>query len=106
MIASGRTARCFRTLLAGLLVTATGSSAASPPSTDPGFAEDVRDVLFFHESRPILLRLHVTVDGKPYATRWNAVLGAGFAFSTETAMASSSRKKPLSHRQRKRCIIC
>lgn len=43
-------------------------------AADPGSIEDVQDVLFFHESRPVLLRLHILVDGKPYPARWNEYL--------------------------------
>jgi Ca2+-binding EF-hand superfamily protein len=40
----------------------------------------VQDVLFFSDSRPVLIRLHLQVDGKPYATRWNEYLTRWFHF--------------------------
>jgi hypothetical protein len=48
--------------------------------TDPGAAEDVQDVLFFSDSRPVLIRLHLFVDGKPHSARWTAYLTRWFRF--------------------------
>jgi Ca2+-binding EF-hand superfamily protein len=48
--------------------------------TDPGAAEDVQDVLFFSESQPVLIRLHLFVDGKPHSARWTAYLTRWFRF--------------------------
>ncbi len=77
----GRVWRLFAGLLAGLLVVVSaGRSAEAPTAADPGFAEDVQDVLFFSETRPVLIRLHVLVDGKPYATRWTEYLTRWFRF--------------------------
>lgn len=45
------------------------SSSAFCREIDPGAVEDVQDVLFFHDSRPVLIRLDVLVDGKPYPAR-------------------------------------
>jgi Ca2+-binding EF-hand superfamily protein len=47
---------------------------------DPSAAADVQDVVFFSESRPILFRLHLQVDGKPYVARWEEYLGKLFAY--------------------------
>jgi Ca2+-binding EF-hand superfamily protein len=52
----------------------------SSSAADPGSAEDVQDVLFFHESRPVLIRLHILMDGKPYPTRWQEYLTRWFRF--------------------------
>lgn len=68
-------------LLAGLLWAApAGNAAQSPNRADPGFVEDVQDVLFFHDTRPVLIRLHILVDGKPYPVRWNEYLTRWFRF--------------------------
>ena len=67
-------------LLAGLILSVSGRGADAPKRDDPGFAEDVQDVLFFNEDRPVLIRLHVHVDGKPYATRWTEYLTRWFRF--------------------------
>jgi Ca2+-binding EF-hand superfamily protein len=48
--------------------------------TQAAVADDVQDFLFFTDHRPVLLRLHLTVDGKPYSARWNAFLRKLFAF--------------------------
>ncbi|HZV04836.1 MAG TPA: hypothetical protein VE999_07115 [Gemmataceae bacterium] len=37
-------------------------------------------MLFFHESRPVLIRLHILVDGKPYPERWKEYLTRWFHF--------------------------
>jgi hypothetical protein len=48
------------------------------PRFDPGSAADVQDVLFFGKTRPILVRLHILVDGKPYSTGWDTFLARLF----------------------------
>jgi Ca2+-binding EF-hand superfamily protein len=55
-------------------------AAASQPPEDPAAAAAVQDVVFFSEARPILFRLHLQVDGKPYAASWEAYLRKLFAF--------------------------
>jgi Ca2+-binding EF-hand superfamily protein len=56
------------------------SSSAFAKGADPGSAEDVQDLLFFHDSRPVLIRLHLFVDGKPYPVRWTEYLTRWFRF--------------------------
>jgi Ca2+-binding EF-hand superfamily protein len=56
------------------------SSSAFGAGADPGSGADVQDLLFFHESRPVLIRLHILVDGKPYPARWNEYLTRWFRF--------------------------
>jgi Ca2+-binding EF-hand superfamily protein len=51
-----------------------------PTPTVAAVADDVQDLLFFTDKRPVLFRLHLTVDGKPYAARWEAFLTKLFAF--------------------------
>jgi Ca2+-binding EF-hand superfamily protein len=73
-------------LLASLLATASiARSAETSARPDPGSAEDVQDVLFFSDSRPMLIRLHILVDGKPYATRWIEYLTRWFRFLDRNA---------------------
>jgi Ca2+-binding EF-hand superfamily protein len=60
-----RTSLAPLTLL--LLVAATPGAEAP---VDPSQADDVQDVLYFAESRPVLLRLHLTVDGRPHTAPW------------------------------------
>jgi Ca2+-binding EF-hand superfamily protein len=54
--------------------------AEAPKRPDPGAAEDVQDVLFFGDSRPLLIRLHIAVDGKPYPARWTEYMTRWFHF--------------------------
>ena len=53
-----------------------------PPNqrADSGAAAEVQDVLFFSDSRPLLIRLHILVDGKPYAARWTEHVTRWFHF--------------------------
>jgi Ca2+-binding EF-hand superfamily protein len=40
---------------------------------------DVQDILFLADSRPVLIRLHLRLDGKPYLAAWNAFMDELFA---------------------------
>src|SRR5262249_31166709 len=77
---------CFPTLLTFLsvflcaLCDSVVSSSAFGKETDPGAAADVQDVLFLHDRCPVLIRLHLYVDGKPYPTRWDAYLTRWYRF--------------------------
>jgi Ca2+-binding EF-hand superfamily protein len=44
---------------------------ARPASATPQAAGDVQDFIFLAEGRPLLIRAHVTVDGKPYKAIWD-----------------------------------
>jgi Ca2+-binding EF-hand superfamily protein len=55
-------------------------AAEDPPREDPSAAEDVQDVVFLSEARPILFRLHLEVDGKPYVARWEEYLRKLFTY--------------------------
>jgi Ca2+-binding EF-hand superfamily protein len=52
--------------------------AAGPLVSDPG-ARDAQDVVFLGETGPVLLRLHVLVNGKPFPDAWDEFLGKLFA---------------------------
>jgi Ca2+-binding EF-hand superfamily protein len=43
-------------------------------------ALDGQDVVFFHPARPVLLRLHIRLDGQPFQARWDDALRALFQF--------------------------
>jgi Ca2+-binding EF-hand superfamily protein len=40
------------------------------PRLDPGAAPDVQDVVFFGKTRPVMIRMHIFVDGKPFSQAW------------------------------------
>jgi len=43
------------------------------PTTDHGLrTTDAVDLIFFSDSRPVLLRLHVQIDGKPFSEVWDS----------------------------------
>ncbi len=46
------------------------AAPTTPRAADPGEADDVLDLVYLAPARPYLLRLHVTIDGKPYTVRW------------------------------------
>jgi Ca2+-binding EF-hand superfamily protein len=41
---------------------------------------DVQDLIYFSDSRPRLLRLHIRIDGKPFRDSWEDFLTALFAY--------------------------
>ncbi len=43
------------------------SGSASPNAAPP---DDVQDLIFLGPTRPLLLRLHITIDGKPFRQVW------------------------------------
>jgi Ca2+-binding EF-hand superfamily protein len=50
-----------------------------PLFADPG-ARDVQDVVIFADSRPLLIRLHVLIDNKPYQDVWDEYVGKLLAY--------------------------
>jgi Ca2+-binding EF-hand superfamily protein len=78
-------------LLAVMLVVPAGPAQVPPPAapqppTQPPKADytwpknDVQDLAFFAATRPLLLRLHVQIDGKPFQVVWDDYLGKLFAY--------------------------
>jgi len=76
-----------------------------PPTTDHGlrttdYGDDTQDVVFFSDTRPVLIRLHVRLDGKPYGAAWETYVhelfnyldrnGDGVLSKTEAAQAPSA----------------
>lgn len=43
-------------------------------------ADDVQDLIFFGETRPVRVRLHLRNDGQPYGAAWDNYVKALFAF--------------------------
>jgi Ca2+-binding EF-hand superfamily protein len=78
------------------------------PTTDHGLRttdyedDDAQDVVFFSDTRPVLIRLHVRLDGKPYGAAWEAYVhelfnyldrnGDGVLSKEEAARAYSGRQ--------------
>ena len=66
-----------RLFLAGLVgglsfaLTATFPTSALPPPQVVG-AKDVQELVFFGDARPVLIRLHVRIDGRPFEDLWLA----------------------------------
>jgi Ca2+-binding EF-hand superfamily protein len=52
-------------LCAALTLAVCLSMAADPPATDKPSIDDRHDFVFLGEARPVLIRMHVRVDGKP-----------------------------------------
>jgi Ca2+-binding EF-hand superfamily protein len=54
---------------------------AQPPRADYTWPKnDVQDLAFFATTRPLLLRLHVQIDGKPFQVVWDDYLGKLFVY--------------------------
>ncbi len=53
---------------------------ADAPPTTPDAASDVQDLVFLGDSRPVYLRLHIRVDGKPLAAAWNEFITSLFQY--------------------------
>jgi Ca2+-binding EF-hand superfamily protein len=65
-------------LLVGCLWAAgSGEGASSKPSAS---AKEVQDVVFLAEGRPILIRMRVRVDGKPYQEVWEQFIDRVFRY--------------------------
>jgi Ca2+-binding EF-hand superfamily protein len=58
--------------LAAVLAVLPAPAAAPAPTVPAVDDSDVQDVIFFSDTRPVLIRLHVRVDGKPYGAAWGA----------------------------------
>jgi Ca2+-binding EF-hand superfamily protein len=62
--------------------------------------DDAQDLVFFSDARPVLIRLHIRIDGKPYGAAWEAyvrelfkyldVNGDGMLSKAEATRAPSS----------------
>lgn len=68
------------------LLALTGILGTFPAAGDPprpvadAWAADVQDVVFLSESRPVLIRLHLTIDGKPAIPAYQETLTRLFRF--------------------------
>jgi Ca2+-binding EF-hand superfamily protein len=71
----------MKRLLFVTLCAASVALVATAADRTPGkpASKDAADFVFFGETRPVLIRLHVTIDGKPYQTAWNEFIDSVFA---------------------------
>jgi Ca2+-binding EF-hand superfamily protein len=77
--------------LAACLLVALATAADPPPRTAPAEPSDVEDVVFLDEARPVLVRLHVRCDGRPFTVGWSDCLQALFDFLDADHDGSLSR---------------
>jgi hypothetical protein len=57
-------------LLAAALAFSCCSLSGAIPPAPPASARDVQDLVFLSDARPILVRLHILVDGRPFRDVW------------------------------------
>src|SRR3954465_4878663 len=50
-------------------------------AADPSAAPDVQDVVFYGKARPVLMRLHIFVDGKPHSEAWDNYIKKRFDYA-------------------------
>ena len=59
-------------LLAALAVLPAPAAPPAPAAAEVDEDDDVQDMIFFSDTRPVIIRLHIRVDGKPYGAAWEA----------------------------------
>jgi Ca2+-binding EF-hand superfamily protein len=76
--------RRFIVIPAALLAGWALAAAAPPKSPAPGApkaeapADDAQDMVYFGDGRPVLIRAHVEIDGKPLQAAWDAFIDKVF----------------------------
>ena len=53
---------------------------ASGPDTSAPALSDVQDLVFLGDTRPVYIRLHIRVDGKPLRVAWEEFLTSLFQY--------------------------
>jgi Ca2+-binding EF-hand superfamily protein len=66
--------------VAGLAACCPLGSADTPPGEAPAPPGDYYDLVYFAESRPVLLRVHVTADGRPLSALWDDCITRVFKY--------------------------
>ncbi len=75
------TTRLARRGLLAAALALTSWLAVAPAADDPApAADDAYDFVFLGESRPVLIRMHVRLDGKPVQAAWNDFMRHVFAY--------------------------
>ncbi|HXG11048.1 MAG TPA: EF-hand domain-containing protein [Gemmataceae bacterium] len=67
-------------LVALTAAVALGLAAAADPAPAPRAADDVQDIVFFGETRPVLVRLHLRVNGEPFQAAWDDFIRQVFEY--------------------------
>jgi Ca2+-binding EF-hand superfamily protein len=71
-----------RLLLAAALALAPPALADEKPRrVDPSAAPEVQDIVFYGKARPVLIRLRLYVDGRPYTEAWENHIKKRFAYA-------------------------
>jgi len=66
-------------LFAGLLLLS--GAATQAPSASAGTPEnDIQDIVYFADSKPLLIRLHIQTGGKPFRAGWDEAMKTIFAY--------------------------
>jgi Ca2+-binding EF-hand superfamily protein len=95
-----------RSLVAGAVLLALASALvlsvrAAPPAEDKGPAtkdqapgtSDSLDLVFLDDARPVLLRLHVQIDGKPFGEVWDDFLAKMFKYFDRDGNGTLSKEE-------------
>jgi Ca2+-binding EF-hand superfamily protein len=61
--------------------TAAAEEAPKPASAAPAAADDVQDLLYMAEKRPLRVRLHLRVSGEPVRKRWENFMAQLFKYA-------------------------
>jgi Ca2+-binding EF-hand superfamily protein len=59
---------------------ARGAAGPLPPDKAERSDQDVQDLVFFSETRPLLVRLRIRIDGKPFRSVWEAQMDRLFRY--------------------------
>jgi Ca2+-binding EF-hand superfamily protein len=63
-----------------LLALAYGQEQSKTDEAPAGRAPDVQDMIFLSDSRPLLIRMHIRIDGKPFRVAWDEFMSALFQY--------------------------
>src|SRR5437879_3787963 len=73
-----RSAAFLSFLFAGVLFSADDKPQAAKADAQPAGA--IQDLVYFAQTRPILIRLHIEVDGRAFDDAWDDYIAALFKF--------------------------
>jgi Ca2+-binding EF-hand superfamily protein len=66
--------------VASLAASWAATAADTPPNGTPRAASQPQDIVYFAESRPVLIRLHLRVDGRPLPAVWDDYVSRVFKY--------------------------